>query len=122
MILSHGHFSSSTAMIVSTTRITIAAALPQKMAIFCCFGGSERAASAITTALSPDRMMLIQMIEPSAAQKAAEVNSMQTPSPSFLRCAAHGRPRQTAGEFKRARWRNACGLLRTTSTRGGAQP
>jgi hypothetical protein len=31
-------------------------------ALRCWCGGSERAASAITTALSPDRMMLIQMI------------------------------------------------------------
>ena len=52
-------------------RITIAAPLPQKMAFFCCCGGSERAARAITTALSPDSMMLIQMILSRPTQKAA---------------------------------------------------
>ena len=51
-------------------RITIAAALPQKIAFFCWCAGSERAAIAMTTALSPDRTMLARMIEPSAAQKA----------------------------------------------------
>ena len=54
----------------------IGAALPQKIALPCWSGRSERAASAITTALSPDRMMLVKMIEPRASQKAAEVNSM----------------------------------------------
>ncbi len=35
MIFRYGHFSISTAMMVSTTRITMAAALPQKMAWRC---------------------------------------------------------------------------------------
>jgi hypothetical protein len=33
-------------------RMTMAAPLPQKTACFCCFSGHERAARAITTALS----------------------------------------------------------------------
>src|SRR5204863_4931486 len=57
-------------------RSTIAAALPQKIALPCCCGGSERAASAMTTALSPDRMTIVKMIEPRAAQKAVVVMSM----------------------------------------------
>ena len=83
MILRYGHLSISTAMTVSTTRSTMAAALPQKIACFCWCGGNERAASAITTALSPDRMMLTQMIEPRAVQNAADVNSMQSPCRSL---------------------------------------
>ena len=67
---SQGSVSSSTAKIVSTIRITIAAPEPQKIACFCCFGGSERAASAITTALSPDRTMLTPMILARPIQKA----------------------------------------------------
>ena len=39
------------------------------------FGGSIRQASAITTALSPDRMMLIPMICPAATQKAGDRTS-----------------------------------------------
>jgi len=34
----------------------MAAPEPQMIACVCCFGGSEPRASAITTALSPDRM------------------------------------------------------------------
>src|SRR2546426_5131008 len=76
MIFRYGHLSISTAISVSTTRITMAAALPQKMAFLCCCGGSERAASAMTTALSPDSRMLARMMEPRAAQNAALVMSM----------------------------------------------
>ena len=54
--------SSATAKIVRMIRITTAAPEPHSTAAFCCFAGSERAASAITTALSPDRMMLTPMI------------------------------------------------------------
>ena len=47
------------------------------MALRCCSGGSERAAKAITTALSPDRMMLIQMIFINPIQKSGLcINSM----------------------------------------------
>src|SRR5262245_14267501 len=60
--------SSSTATTVRMIRSTTAAAAPQNIASFCCFSGSERAASAITTALSPDRMILTQMIAPSPSQ------------------------------------------------------
>ena len=57
-------------MIVSVTRMTVAATLPQMIACFCWRRGSERAASAITTALSPDSTILTMMISPSATQKA----------------------------------------------------
>src|SRR5262249_21299045 len=61
-ILSQGSVSSATAKSVSRTRSTIAAAEPQMMACFCCLRGSERAARAMTTALSPERMTLTPMI------------------------------------------------------------
>src|SRR6267143_5007019 len=54
---------------VSTMRSTTAAPAPQMTAFVCWCAGNERAASAITTALSPDRMMLTQMIAPSPSQK-----------------------------------------------------
>ena len=73
MILSHGSMSSATANSVSTIRITIAAPEPQTIACLCCLGGSERAASAITTALSPDRMTLTPMILMSPTQNSAEI-------------------------------------------------
>src|SRR5258708_3933825 len=53
---------------VSTMRNTTAAPAPQMIALFCWCLGNERAASAITTALSPDRMMLTQMMAPSPSQ------------------------------------------------------
>src|SRR5947208_608933 len=53
---------------VRTMRSTTAAAAPQMTACLCWCTGKERAASAITTALSPDRMMLTQMIAPSPSQ------------------------------------------------------
>ncbi len=57
-------------------RIATATPLPQPMAIICCRGGSERAASAITTALSPDNTMLIQMIFSSGIQNACSEKAM----------------------------------------------
>ncbi|MOA63792.1 hypothetical protein D3C78_1896460 [compost metagenome] len=60
----------------------IAAAEPIVIAFFCWAGGSERAASAMTTALSPDSKILTQMIWSSAIQNAAELSSM----PLFPRC------------------------------------
>src|SRR6267154_1058987 len=53
---------------VSTMRNTTAAPAPQMIALFCWCLGNERAASAITTALLPDRMMLTQMMAPSPSQ------------------------------------------------------
>src|ERR1051326_5426177 len=53
---------------VRITRKMIAATEPQMMACFCWWAGSERAASAITTALSPDNRMLTTMIWPSPIQ------------------------------------------------------
>ena len=47
-----------------------AAPAPSRMPQKRCLGGSERQASAITTALSPDSRMLIQMIWPTATQNA----------------------------------------------------
>src|SRR5712692_10465079 len=54
---------------VRMIRSTTAAAAPHNMASFCWRPCRERAASAITTALSPDRMMFTQMIVPSPSQK-----------------------------------------------------
>src|SRR4051794_37333518 len=45
------------------------------IACFCCLRGSERAARAITTALSPDRMTLTPMIFARPIQKACETSS-----------------------------------------------
>ena len=59
-------------------RMMIAAAEPITIAFLLL--RSERAASAITTALSPDSRMLTQMIWSSAIQNAAELSSI----PSFL--------------------------------------
>ena len=75
MIFSHGSCSSATAKIVNTIRITTAAPAPQNTACFCCLGGSARAASAITTALSPDRTMLTPMILARPTQKACDITS-----------------------------------------------
>ena len=74
-ILSQGSVSSATANSVRMIRITMAAPEPQMIACVCCFGGSERAASAITTALSPDRMMLTPMILSRPSQKACVTSS-----------------------------------------------
>jgi hypothetical protein len=46
------------------------------MAFFCCSAARLRAASAMTTALSPDSRMLTQMIFSSAMKKAALSRSM----------------------------------------------
>ena len=62
-------------MIVSTILIIIAAALPQKIAFFCCDGGKLRDAKAITTALSPDNKIFATMIDRRAAQKVASENA-----------------------------------------------
>ena len=62
MIFSHGSASNATAKNVRMIRRTTAAPAPHRIASFCCLGGSDRAASAITTALSPDSTMLTPMI------------------------------------------------------------
>src|SRR5207244_4692018 len=59
---------------VSARRSTTASPAPQKIACFCWCLGSERAASAITTALSPDRMMLTQMMTPSPIQNSGDAS------------------------------------------------
>ena len=61
-------------MMVKKMRSTTAAPAPRRMPQKRCLGGSERQASAITTALSPDRRMLIQMIWPTAIQNAGCMN------------------------------------------------
>ena len=53
---------SHAAMMVKPMRKTTAAPEPKRMALRCCSGGKPRAAKAITTALSPESRMLIQMI------------------------------------------------------------
>jgi hypothetical protein len=58
-----------TATTVSTMRKTTAAPEPKSTAFFCCATGRLRAAKAITTALSPERMMLIQTILSNPSQK-----------------------------------------------------
>ncbi len=57
-------------MTVNKMRSSTAAPAPSRMPQKRCFGGSDRQASAMTTALSPDSRMLIQMIWPTATQKA----------------------------------------------------
>ena len=68
MSFMNGNSRSFTATMVSAMRSTTAAPAPHKMACLCWCFGSERAASAMTTALSPDRMMLTQMMTPSPIQ------------------------------------------------------
>src|SRR5690606_971748 len=61
------------------------------MAFFCWCGGSERAASAITTALSPDSSMFTQIIWSKAIQNAAELSSIPLfPSDDPLGLNKHG--------------------------------
>ena len=64
-------------MTVKKMRSSTAAPAPSRMPQKRCFGGSERQASAITTALSPDSRMLIQMIWPTAIQNAGCIMSAQ---------------------------------------------
>ena len=56
---------------VKKTRSSTAAPAPSRMPQNRCRGGSVRQAKAMTTALSPDSRMLIQMIWPSATQNGA---------------------------------------------------
>ena len=49
-------------MMVNKMRSSTAAPAPSRMPQNRCRGGSDRQASAMTTALSPDSRMLIQMI------------------------------------------------------------
>ena len=62
---------------VKMTRNSTAAPAPSRMPQKRCRGGSERQASAITTALSPESRMLIQMIWPTATQKGHCIMSAQ---------------------------------------------
>ena len=55
-------------MTVKKMRSSTAAPAPSRIPQKRCFGGSERQASAMTTALSPESRMLIQMICPTATQ------------------------------------------------------
>ena len=57
------------------TRSVIAAPAPRMMPHFRWFTGNERQASAITSALSPDRMISMPMIWARPAHQAAEKNS-----------------------------------------------
>src|SRR5512139_2112116 len=63
-------------------RITMAAPLPQKIAAFCCLGGRDLAARAITTALSPDSTMFTPMMAISPPQNCADISSSML---AFLR-------------------------------------
>ena len=67
-------------------RSTTAAPAPSRMPHLRCDLGSERHASAITTALSPDSSRSIQMICTRESQKVGEVKSM-------------GRPRRFRAQF-----------------------
>ena len=78
MILSEGSMRSFTANTVRITRITMAAALPQMIACFCRLPCSERAASAITTALSPESRMLTPMISSNPIQNSGLLNIANT--------------------------------------------
>ena len=62
-------------MMVKKMRSSTAAPAPRRMPQKRCCGGSERQASAMTTALSPERRMLIQMIWPTASQNAGCIMS-----------------------------------------------
>ena len=62
---------------VNRMRSSTAAPAPSRMPQKRCLGGSERQASAITTALSPESRMLIQMIWPTAIQNAGCIMSVQ---------------------------------------------
>ncbi len=62
---------------VSAMRMTTAAPLPQATARFCCWAGNPRAASAITTALSPDSTMFTPMISSSAIQNSGLSNVIE---------------------------------------------
>ena len=76
-ICSHGICSSLAARKVSTMRSTTAAPEPNWMALRCCSGGSDRAASAMTTALSPESTMLMPMTSSKPIQNAElDSNSM----------------------------------------------
>jgi hypothetical protein len=67
------------AVIVRTTRRIIAAALPQKIAVFCCFGYKLRGAKAITTALSPDNKIFSTIMDPNAIQNEMSENAAIDP-------------------------------------------
>lgn len=74
-VLIHGRSSSSAANTVSVTRIAMAAAVPISTARRRCSSGSLRAASAITTALSPERTMSMPMICSRPTQNSGVCNS-----------------------------------------------
>src|SRR5204862_5983405 len=63
----------------SRMRITTAAALPPTTALQRCASGSERLASAMTTALSPDNRMSMLMIRSRSTKNGAEVVPASTP-------------------------------------------
>ena len=69
MTSTNGSCISRAATTVSAIRSTTAAPEPSMTAFFCCSGGKPRAARAMTTALSPERMMLIQTILSRPIQK-----------------------------------------------------
>ncbi len=80
------------ATMVSPIRITMAAALPKKMALPRCSGFRLRAAIAMTTALSPDRTMLARMMEPNALQNVAdEKSSPNMATPNVMNAKAPGK-------------------------------
>src|SRR5882672_1952541 len=83
MSLRKESFSISTATMVRMIRNTTAAAAPHSIASFCWRCGRERAARAITTALSPDRMMFTQIIPPRPSQNCAVINSCIEPLPPY---------------------------------------
>src|SRR6186997_421888 len=55
-------------------------------AFLCCWGGSDRAAMAITTVLSPERRMLATMIAPRAPQTAPDVSASMASDSTETRC------------------------------------
>ena len=80
--LRNGSDSRVMAKAISTTRKTMAPAVPQMMPLARCAGGSLRQASAITTALSPPSKMSMMMIWPSASQNSGEVKKSMKSSVS----------------------------------------
>src|SRR3954447_10820583 len=74
---------------VRAMRRTTAAPEPHSTASLCWCAGKVRAANAITTALSPDRMMLIQTIFTSPIQKSGDCSiSMRREFSGAARAAA----------------------------------
>ena len=102
-IFRYGICSRVSAKKIRMTRRMMAPAVPHRMPIVRCLGGSLRQASAMTTALSPPSTMSIMMIWPTASQNSVVMNC------SMAACSSLGGP--VSG-------RNRCTCLRHQCRRG----